>query len=191
MSAVASALLKERDEAYAERDLHIRAAGLMEQEIEKLQDQIKRDAQTIRDLGAQIDQLQRRCQSWERRALAAEAAEAVAEKLRGAAAAYRVATKHLHPCPETAAGLDAALTTDAAQARVEGLTAARKCRFGASTDDCCGGYCNMSLEDETPSLWPANAQVDTSTGEVLSLEPAPAAQARETVQQVTPEGNPE
>lgn len=36
MSAVASALLKERDEAYAERDLHIRAAGLMEQEIEKL-----------------------------------------------------------------------------------------------------------------------------------------------------------
>lgn len=36
MSSVAEALLKERDAAYAERDLHIRAAELMEQEIEKL-----------------------------------------------------------------------------------------------------------------------------------------------------------
>ncbi len=34
MSAVANALLKERDEAYAQRDLMIRANELMEQELE-------------------------------------------------------------------------------------------------------------------------------------------------------------
>lgn len=42
MSSVAEALLKERDAAYAERDLHIRAAELMEQEIEKLQARAER-----------------------------------------------------------------------------------------------------------------------------------------------------
>lgn len=36
MSLVAEALLKERDAAYAERDLHICAGELMAQEIEKL-----------------------------------------------------------------------------------------------------------------------------------------------------------
>lgn len=40
MSSVAEALLKERDAAYAERDLHIRAGELMAQEIEKLTAQV-------------------------------------------------------------------------------------------------------------------------------------------------------
>lgn len=39
----------------------------------------------------------------------AEAAEAALKKLVAAAKAYRDATRHLMPCPETAAGLDAAL----------------------------------------------------------------------------------
>lgn len=41
MSSVAEALLKERDAAYAERDLHIRAGELMAQEIEKLRNALE------------------------------------------------------------------------------------------------------------------------------------------------------
>lgn len=42
MSSVAEALLQDRSTAYAERDLHIRAAELMAQEIEKLRDALQR-----------------------------------------------------------------------------------------------------------------------------------------------------
>lgn len=52
MSSVAEALLKERDAAYAERDLHIRAAELMEQEIEKLQARAERLEEALRDIAA-------------------------------------------------------------------------------------------------------------------------------------------
>lgn len=50
MSSVAEALLKERDAAYAERDLHIRAAELMEQEIEKLQARAERLEAALRSI---------------------------------------------------------------------------------------------------------------------------------------------
>lgn len=47
MSAVAHALLKERDEVYAQRDLMIRANELLEQEIEKLTALLKEARQDL------------------------------------------------------------------------------------------------------------------------------------------------
>ena len=89
------ALVKERDEATNQLDSARHSVDVLEKRVEALAERLTaagRDAH-------------------EAEALANEAL-ARAERLEAAGKAYREATRHLKPCPETAAGFDAALKGD-------------------------------------------------------------------------------
>lgn len=93
------ALVKERDEATNQLDSARHSVDVLEKRVEAL---VKERGQWIEHtknaVWADSEEL--------------KLANARAERLEAAGKAYREATRHLKPCPETAAGFDAALKGD-------------------------------------------------------------------------------